>query len=340
MNADLLNSLLRTVSAFGMLSPRDSVIVALSGGADSVALLVAMAEAAPRYNLKLAAAHVHHGLRGAEADRDAAFAERITTEIGKRYKIEIPFYLHKADVKKIAKERKLTTQEAGRFVRDAFLRDRMQKTGATKIATGHTASDNAETFLMRLIAGAGPEGLSGIPPVRLPYIRPLIGTTRAGVEAYLADRAVGWIVDSSNLKNDYLRNRVRNEIMPALASINPDIERTLIETVTEYRQRFTALKSAAEAIVTKDFGGDSYSVAGLASLSPDLLSEVVKLLVFKSVREKGRPLRLLRPHIEALGTDPVGPSWRVADLVLLVSELVDPGVDVFVCHLETSYGQA
>ena len=103
----------------------------------------------------------------------------------------------------------------------------MEKTGATKIATGHTASDNAETFLMRLITGAGPEGLSGIPPVRLPYIRPLIETTRAEVEAFLTEREIAWIVDSSNLKNDYLRNRIRNEIMPALAAVNPSAHRSL-----------------------------------------------------------------------------------------------------------------
>ncbi len=129
-----LKKILESVISFSMLTPSDHVIVALSGGADSVALLVAMAEIAPRYNLKLSAAHVHHGLRGAEADRDAAFAETITGEIARRYGIEISFYLHHADVKKRAKELKLSTQETGRLVRDAFFRDLIERIGATKIA--------------------------------------------------------------------------------------------------------------------------------------------------------------------------------------------------------------
>jgi tRNA(Ile)-lysidine synthase len=308
MNPNLIDRLLSTISAFEMIDDRDSLLIALSGGADSVALLAAMAEVAPTYNLKLAAAHIHHGLRGAEADRDAAFAERITREIAERYGLDIPFYLHRADVKEIAKEQKLSTQEAGRLVRDTFLRGLMEKTGATKIATGHTGSDNAETLVMRLITGAGPEGLSGIPPVRLPYIRPLIEVTRAEVEDFLSVRAVPWIVDSSNLKNDYLRNRVRNEIMPLLVAVNPAVESSLIEAVAAYRDAFDPLRAAAEAFVAEKAAGGTVPVGDIRALSGGVASEVVKLLIFRAAGPRPTPLRLGRAHIEAVVGLAAGPS--------------------------------
>ncbi len=110
----LLDRLLSTISSFSMIADRDRILVALSGGADSVALLAAMAEIAPRFGLTLSAAHVHHGLRGPEADRDAAFARRITKEIGDRHNIEIPFCLHRADVKKIAVQRLRERRAAGK----------------------------------------------------------------------------------------------------------------------------------------------------------------------------------------------------------------------------------
>ncbi len=300
MSLPTISRLLDTISSFEMIDDHDSLLIALSGGADSTALLVAMAEIAPTYNLRLSAVHVHHGIRGKEADRDAAHARAVTKVIAKRYAIEIPFYLHKADVKKIAREKKLSTQEAGRLVRDTFFRDLIEKTGATKIATGHTATDNAETFLMRLITGAGPEGLSGIPPVRLPYVRPLIDTTRAEVEAFLTRRGIPWIVDSSNLKNDYLRNRVRNRIMPALAAVNPAVERSLVEAVGAYRAAFVPIKAAAESFLEHGAATDCLPVANLALLPREVRSEVIKLFIFRSAPHLPRPLRLTGRHIAAV----------------------------------------
>lgn len=299
-----------------MLADGDRVIVALSGGADSVALLAAMAEIVPRYRLALSAAHVHHGLRGAEADRDAAFAEEITRRIAERSGLAIPFYLDRADVKAIAKGKRLSTQEAGRFVRDTYLRRLIAETGATKIATGHTGSDNAETLVMRLITGAGPEGLSGIPPVRPPYIRPLIEATRADVEAFLREREIPWIVDSSNLKNDYLRNRIRNGIIPALAAVNPAVEERLIEAVAAYREAFAGLSAAAGDFVVRNASEGTVSAAGLSALDPAVASEVVKLLVFGSAGPREMPLRLSRAHIEAVLGLAAGPATGTKEVRL------------------------
>jgi tRNA(Ile)-lysidine synthase len=285
---------------FSMLTPRDHVLVALSGGADSVALLVALAEIAPAYDLRLSAAHVHHGLRGAEADRDAAFAERITGEIGRRYSIDIPFYLHTADVKKTAKDNKLSTQEAGRLVRDTWFRALMAEIGAVKVATGHTGSDNAETFLMRLIVGAGPEGLSGIPPVRPPYIRPLVEATRAEVEAFLADREIPWIVDSSNLADDYLRNRVRNRIMPALRDLNPSVERSLMEAAAACREAFAPVRTAAQQFAARHVSDNTAAADEITALDPAVASEVVKIMIFAAAAPRTTPLRLTRAHVRAV----------------------------------------
>jgi tRNA(Ile)-lysidine synthase len=153
---------------------------------------------------------------------------------------------------------------------------------------------------MRLITGAGPEGLSGIPPVRLPYIRPLIETTRAEVEAFLAERGIPWIVDSSNLKSDYLRNRIRNEIMPALAAVNPSVQERLVEAAAACRDAFALLSAAADGFIARHADGGMVRVAELSALDPAVASEVIKLLIFNAAGPRKTPLRLSRPHIEAV----------------------------------------
>jgi tRNA(Ile)-lysidine synthase len=291
MDESFLNRISATVESFGMIEKGEHVVCAVSGGPDSTALLVSLNELSALQNLTLSIAHVNHRLRGAESGRDAEHTRKLAQ------RLDLPFYLFEADVKNLAAQRGLSIQEAAREVRDSFFRSLLQEVQAQKIATGHTATDNAETFLMRVIVGSGPQGLSGIPPVNLPYIRPLIEVTRHDVEAYLEEKGEAYIIDSSNSDPKYLRNRIRNETIPLLRELNPDIEAHLIGAVTEYRNLYDIVKDGVEAFFSQHEREHSLAIDALNSLSKGLKSEVIKEFIF---RNAPRSPRLSRSHIDAV----------------------------------------
>ena len=215
-----------------MLEPGQRVIAGLSGGADSVCLLSLLAEFREEYRLELRAVHVHHGLRGREADRDAAFSEELCRNLG------VPFSLVFVNVKEEAGKRRVSEEEAGRILRyEAFEREagRWQQEllegktpedgggqpAAVKIAVAHHGDDSAETILYQLFRGSGLKGLSGIPPARGNIIRPLLCAERSEILDYLEEKGLSFVTDSTNLGNDYARNKIRNQILPmAVQEIN------------------------------------------------------------------------------------------------------------------------
>lgn len=211
------NLVIRTVQKYNLLEKGDKVIVALSGGADSVALLDVICSLKGLYNLTIYIAHVNHGLRGKEADRDENFCKFLS----ERYNTEI--FIKKANVKELAQQQKISEELCGRNVRYAFFDELSQKLDA-KIATAHTASDNAETLLFNIIRGTSVLGAGGIPPKRDNIIRPLIELTRADIELYCSDNCLDYVTDSSNLSDDYTRNKIRHNIIPLLSQINPQFE--------------------------------------------------------------------------------------------------------------------
>lgn len=214
--------------------PGDRICAAVSGGADSVALLFALHEAntATRDGLGvgLSAVHVHHGIREAtESDADLDFVQNLCIQL------DIPLHLHRADVPARAAQNGETLEEAAREIRYAFFRTLIASGHADSILTAHTLDDQAETVLMKLLRGAWTEGLSAIHPivqVETPsakgrILRPLLSTRRSKIEAFLNSRNQPWRTDSTNADTAYTRNRIRHELMPQLRTFNPSIDQTL-----------------------------------------------------------------------------------------------------------------
>lgn len=211
-----------TVYRMGMLQRGDSVLVGLSGGPDSVALLTVLCALAPELDLGIGAAHLNHHLRGDESDRDARFSADLAE------RLDIPFYAESADVERYRRSRRVSPEEAARDIRLTFLERTARTHGFDRIALGHHADDNAEQILMRVLRGSGPRGLAGIPPVRGRIIRPLIRTPRSEIIAFLSDGGTDYVSDSSNADPRYLRNRVRHELLPLIReTVNPRVSEAL-----------------------------------------------------------------------------------------------------------------
>ena len=199
----------------GLLARGDRVAVALSGGADSVCLLRILAGLSEEYGLTLSAVHVHHGLRGAEADRDADFCRELCAEL------KVPLKVIRRDVRAEAEESGLSLEEAGRNARREVLLSILREGYADKAALGHQKNDVAETVLHHLARGTGLAGMASLSARRGGLIRPLLCATRGEIEAYLSENGFAWIEDSTNREDAFTRNRIRNRILPELkASVN------------------------------------------------------------------------------------------------------------------------
>ena len=208
-----------------LLRPGQRLAVAVSGGADSVALLRALLLAAPEIGLVLSVAHVHHGIRGADADADAEFVAALATQHN------LPFHRHNVDTPSAARTNRETLEEAARNLRYQWF-DRLLASGdADAVATAHTLDDQAETVLHKLLRGAWTEGLSGIHPVvtqpKGAILRPFLNTRRAEIEAWLRSLNQSWREDATNADTAYTRNRLRHELLPVLATYNPQIHTQL-----------------------------------------------------------------------------------------------------------------
>ena len=226
----MLNNLRAFNRKYGLIAPGDTVVCAVSGGADSMALLWAMYLLKEEWRLNLCAAHFNHHLRGEESDRDEHFVREFCEGYG------IPLYVGSAEVK----PGKRGLEAAAREARYAFLRSL-----SGKIATAHTADDNAETVLLHLVRGTGLKGLGGIMPRNGNVIRPMLAVTRQQVEALLEEYAVDHISDSSNDADAFLRNRLRHHVMPLLATENPRIAENLSAIALRLRQDEEALAEIA-----------------------------------------------------------------------------------------------
>lgn len=227
----MLSKLSAFVRANRMIEPGDTVICALSGGADSVALTFAMKLLSEIWDFRVAAAHFNHHLRGEESQRDEDFVKQFCRDF------EIPLYCGGGEI--TAGEKGL--EAAARDARYAFL-----KSLPGKIATAHTADDNAETLLMHLVRGTGLRGLGGITPVMGKLIRPMLTVTRRDVEAFLEEYSLQHIEDSSNGSDDFLRNRLRHEVMPVLCRENPRFSENLTAMAQNLRQEESFLSDCLE----------------------------------------------------------------------------------------------
>ena len=260
----MLNKLIAFIRRYKMVNPGDNVVCAVSGGADSMALLWAMYLLKDKLNIHLSAAHFNHRLRGEESDRDEAFV----AEFCKGYGID--FVVGFGNV--VAGPKGL--EAAAREARYAFLRSL-----PGKIATAHTASDNAETVLLHLVRGTGLKGLGGVTPVNGSVIRPMLTVTREEVLAFLEEYSIPFVEDSSNGEDAFLRNRLRHHIVPQLKKENPSLSQNLSAMALRLRQDEEALEAIAREKYTN-------RVNELLALHPAIRSRVLaKILLKAGVKE-------------------------------------------------------
>ncbi len=244
----LLEKVKNTVKRYRLLERGDSVVVAVSGGPDSTALLLALNDLRDDYLLRLYIANFNHMFRGAEeAKKDRDYVS------GLSQKLKLPLIFGKADVPKYAEETGLSLEEAAREKRYEFLLNTAKEVGAAKIAFGHTLDDQAETVLMRLIRGAGLGGLRGIPPSRKmdgkSIIRPLIEVWRSDVEEYLRAINIKPRQDITNTMTKFLRNRIRHELIAYLERYNPNIKETLVRNAQSLTYDYEVLAD----LIDKEF---------------------------------------------------------------------------------------
>jgi tRNA(Ile)-lysidine synthase len=265
--ADLVRATLRR---HAMLAGGERVLAGVSGGADSVALLAALVAVAPSLRLTLHVLHVDHQLRPDSA-RDAGFVRELGARLG------VAVSVARVDVPRTG-----SLEAAARAVRHAALTAEAARIGATRIALGHTADDQAETVLMRLLEGAGIRGLAAIPPVRGRVIRPLIETRRRDVEAALRAAGLPWLEDPTNRDPKFLRNRIRHDILPLLASSYAgDVVPALVRAAGLARETTSALDALAgrelERLVrVEPDGALTLSVAALRALPAPIAPEVLR----------------------------------------------------------------
>ncbi len=267
-----------------MLAGGETVLVGVSGGADSVALLGALLALRRHLGLTLYVLHVNHGLR-AEADSEAAFVETLGREW------DVPVIVERVSVTSEPGE---SLEARARRQRYAAFAKWAGALGASRVALGHTADDQAETVLMRLLEGAGPRGLAGIPPVRGRFIRPLIEIRRREIEAELNSAGLTWVEDPSNRDPKFLRNQIRHDLLPFLAaSYNPGISEALCRAAALARELVEDVERLAaqelDRLARAEDGGLILSRAALGALPPGIAEEVLRQALVRL--EERRPLR-------------------------------------------------
>ena len=295
---EFLSAVETSIQRYHMRDHEETVIVGVSGGPDSVALLHSLVALGQTWSLKLIIAHLNHQLRGATADREAAFVGKIASSLG------IQCETGRKNVAKYGARHRLSLQEAARIVRYAFYDEVCARYSATRIALGHNADDNAESILMHLLRGTGPLGLCGIPPVRQGrIIRPLICSTRKDILSFLELGGIEYVKDRSNLDTKYLRNRIRHELLPYLKEhYNPNTVSALNRLgsiLTDEEDFWThKVRQAFEQVVLERTPERlSLNARGLSALHPAMLRRLVRHSV-SSV--KGELKRLGHVHVEAV----------------------------------------
>jgi tRNA(Ile)-lysidine synthase len=262
-----------TIERYRMIEPRDHIGVAVSGGVDSVVLLDILAGLRDELNISLVVLHLNHGMRGKEAERDQRFVKALSKEY------TLPCFDKMVDCPAYIKEHSLSPQEAAREVRYLFFKEAIEAHTLDKVAMGLTADDQAETVLMRFLTGGGARGLKGIPPLRGPYIRPLIDVWREELLAYAQHKGLSFVQDSSNMKQAYLRNRVRHKLLPTLREYNPNIKKRLLQLSQILSEDESYLEALADEVVKRivtDDGEASIAIPQLLSLPLALQARVLQ----------------------------------------------------------------
>ncbi|MDR7812195.1 tRNA lysidine(34) synthetase TilS [Lacrimispora sp.] len=299
-----------------LFSPGDRVIVALSGGADSVCLLVVLNELKEVLGLELKAVHVHHGLRGKEADRDSDYAGKLSESMG------VPFACVRVDAALYAREHGMSVEEAGRHLRYQIFEKECLDFSGTKIAVAHHRDDQAETILYNLFRGTGLKGLGGMRPVRDKIVRPLLSVGREEILAYLAEKGISYCEDSTNAQTDYVRNRIRSRILPEIREeVNRRAGENILHAGEMAAQADAYLEKQAEGIL-KAWGVGETDEAGTITArgvdtkallaEDDIIKNYVIRIMIRSVNESMKDITMT--HVESAAALLFGSSGRQVDL--------------------------
>ena len=319
----------------GMFNGVGGIVAGLSGGADSVCLILTLKSIIQKFKpeIRLAAVHVNHGIRGEEARRDEEFSKRLSESLG------VEFFAYHRDIPAAARETGMSEEEAGRCARYAIFRETAERIAAgiaegkpeqsesgagaeteqneseagakqrVVIAVAHHMDDQAETFLMHLIRGAGVQGLSGMEPVSGDIIRPLLCVSRREIEAFLEERGQDYVVDSTNSDDSYTRNRIRNVLMPLLRKeFNSNISDILCSTADDMRKLSSYVENGAKRATARyakyEYGAqrkpERCVISGLSRFMAEdavIKERVVRNILFKCA---GTRKNIYRRHIEAV----------------------------------------
>ena len=249
----LADKVLELIQSEAMVNPGDCVVCGLSGGADSVCLLLAMLSLSEKLGISVESLHVNHCLRGSESDRDEAFCRELCARLG------VPFKAVSCDVRTFEAENQLYTEEAARKLRYGIF---AEHSAGKKLATAHNADDNLETVILNLARGSALKGLAGIPAKRGNIIRPLLSVSRREIEEFLAAQGQSFVTDSTNLSDDYTRNKIRHRIVPLLREINPSVTATSVRSISALREENSHIEAEADAAENACRNGEQFT--GLA----------------------------------------------------------------------------
>ena len=244
----MLTKVYKFITDNKMVTQGDTVVCGLSGGADSVTLLICMCELSEKLHIYVEALHVNHCLRGAESDSDQQFCQELCKML------DVPFLAVSCDVSSYAVQHSLSTEEAARVLRYDIFKEYSK---GKRLATAHNANDNLETVILNLARGTGIKGLAGIPPVRGNIVRPLLTVTRQEIEAFLSEHSQTFVTDSTNLSDDYTRNKIRHKILPLLGEINISAVETSINSINTLREENAFIEELTDEAMTNCRNGNS-----------------------------------------------------------------------------------
>lgn len=256
------------ISRYRMLEGANKVCVALSGGADSVALLCVLNELKQALGIELSAVHINHCLRGDESERDEQFVRQLCLQKG------VPLTVHRFDVAALSDERGQSIELAARNIRYGVF-DSITADG-TLVATAHTVSDNLETVLINMARGTGVKGVGGIPPVRGKIIRPLCDCTREYVESYLGSVGCDYVTDSTNTDTDITRNCVRHLIVPNMKKINPSAERAVLRLSEQCRELSQMVEGMAARLLSDAADEKGLKIVPLSAAERPVLAAALR----------------------------------------------------------------
>lgn len=266
------DTILKTIRRYNMLEAGDNVTVGVSGGADSVCLLHFLSTIRGEYDINIKAVHINHCIRGQEALRDENFVKELCE------RLDIELSVVQVDVPSLAIVLGKGIEECGREARyDIFA-----STKANKTAVAHTASDNLETVIFNLARGTALTGICGIPPVRGNIIRPLIEITREEVESYCRHYSLSFVTDSSNLSDDYARNKIRHNVVPILKSLNPSLEHSISRFCLSARDDDKLLDHLAERALTESRCTGGYERENLSALPISVKRRAIAFMLDKA----------------------------------------------------------